>query len=110
MKSQRWNEEGRRRQTGAEEREKWIERYRGSAQTQRAFAAEHGLCLSTLRSWLYRSAEPQSRPRWIELGVGPAPITAGEWEAEVVVGEGRRIRFRGSPAQALLEWVKEALR
>ena len=101
----------RRERTSAGEREGWVRRYRGSGQSQRAFALEHGLVLSTLRCWLRRDQSPGGSPRWIELEVGAAQRPIEDWEAEVRVdGQQRRVRFRGGMARELLEWVKERLR
>ena len=103
---------GRRRErTNASEREGWVRRYRCSGQSQRAFAEEHGLVLSTLRCWLRRDQGPERSPRWIELGVGAAQRPMEDWEAEVSFdGQQRRVRFRGGMARELLDWVKECLR
>lgn len=43
-----------RRRRSCQEIEDWIERYRQSGQSARAFAARHGLRVGTLRQWLYR--------------------------------------------------------
>lgn len=99
----------RRERTSAVEREGWVRRYRSSGQSQRAFAEEHGLVLSTLRCWLRRDQSPEASPRWIELEVGPAQRPIEGWEAEVILGEQRKVRFRGGMARELLEWVKERL-
>ena len=42
------------RRRSGREIEEWIERYRQSGQSARAFALAHGLRVDTLRGWLYR--------------------------------------------------------
>jgi transposase-like protein len=42
------------RQRKRAERERWVEAYRTSAQTQAAFAKAHGINLATLQGWIYK--------------------------------------------------------
>ena len=47
---------GHRRRWSRSEREQWLRAYRASALTQERFAAEHGINVTTLRSWIYKPA------------------------------------------------------
>jgi len=50
------------RQRSAEEIETWVARYRQSGQTQRAFAAAHGIRAGTLARWLAGFTEEVKSP------------------------------------------------
>ena len=57
------------RRRSGREIEEWIERYRQSGQSARAFASTHGLRVDTLRGWLYRR-----RKRAKDLGGAMIPV------------------------------------
>jgi hypothetical protein len=89
----------------AAERAQWLERYRRSGLTQRAFAEAQGLNLSRLRYWLY-SPRPSSEavvpaPRLQEIRVDGWPA-ANSWGAEVSLPDGRIIRLDAPLARELI--------
>jgi hypothetical protein len=75
-----------RRRDWAEVAEGW-ER---SGKTQRAFALQRGVCLTTLQSWIYRRRRERSPSRLVEVRVAPAPATSSS--AEIVLPQGIRVR------------------
>jgi hypothetical protein len=88
------------------QRQQWLERFRHSGLSQAAFASAQGLKLSTLRYWLYhlppvpRPASPALRLQEIHVDGGwPA---APDWEAEIALPDGRRIRLRSALARELV--------
>ena len=89
----------------AAQRAQWLERYRRSGLTQRAFAEAEGLNLSRLRYWLY-GPRPSSEavapaPRLQEIHVAGWPA-ANSWGAEVGLPDGRVIRLDAPLARELL--------
>ncbi|WP_404365607.1 IS66 family insertion sequence element accessory protein TnpA [Corallococcus coralloides] len=72
------------------------EAFEASGQTQREFAAAHGMRLSTLQSWVYRRrrAAPSRADavRLLPVQVATAP-EAAESVLEVVAASGARVRF-----------------
>jgi hypothetical protein len=77
-----------RRRDWAEVAEGW-ER---SGKTQRAFALQRGVCLTTLQSWIYRRRRERSPSRLVEVRVAPAPAPATSSSAEIVLPQGIRVR------------------
>jgi transposase-like protein len=81
------------------ERAAWIARYRSSGLTQRRFAQQHGLALSTLQQWLYRQ-QHQSSPKipvtaFHEIPIAPlVPAISTAWAMEVVTSKGVTLRLR----------------
>lgn len=75
-----------RRRFSAEERANYIELYRQSGLTQRAFAKQQGLNLGTFHQWLHRTkADPRERAVGFKEIVLPG-ASAG-WSVEVVLGQ-----------------------
>lgn len=68
------------------EREELISRFRTSGQTQRAFAAAHGISEHTLSNWLTRLSEPATP--FIEI---PSQRT----EVELRFADGTELVVRG---------------
>ncbi|RKG56047.1 IS66 family insertion sequence hypothetical protein [Corallococcus sp. CA054B] len=72
------------------------EAFEASGQTQREFALERGVRLSTLQSWVYRArraATTRARPvRLLPVQVTTTPAEA-ESVLEVVAASGARVRF-----------------
>ena len=92
-------------QSTAAERERWIEQYRRSGQSQRTFAATHGLKLSQLRYWIYSPAPKvggmNPAPRLQEVQFNGWP-TAGCWSAEIAMPGGPTIRLDATLARELI--------
>lgn len=77
------------RQRKRAERERWVEAYRTSAQTQAVFAKAHGINLATLRGWIYETrAVNNGEPGRIEpvriVGGGLADATRARGAAITV--------------------------
>jgi hypothetical protein len=93
------------RQCDAAERTQWIERYRRSGQSQRTFAATHGLKLSQLRYWIYSPAPKaegrNTAPRLQEVHFNGWPA-AGCWSAEIALPSGPTIRLDATLARVLI--------
>jgi len=92
-------------QCTATERARWIEQYRRSGQSQRTFAATHGLKLSQLRYWIYSPAPKaegmNTAPRLQEVHFNGWPA-AGRWSAEVALPSGPTIRLDATLARELI--------
>lgn len=109
----------RRRRATAEERQRWIEAWERSQQTQAEFAAQHGLSVGTLRNWLRRaprpSADERPRPKFVEVDlerlVGPqATARSGSWEFEIRSPGGWMVAVApGTPVERLVA-VLEVMR
>jgi hypothetical protein len=59
-----------RKRLSPQERDDILNRFRQSGLTQRQFAAQAGVSLSWLQSWLYRAPKtkpPSKAPRWLEV-------------------------------------------
>jgi transposase-like protein len=84
----------------AGERQRLVAAWRGSGQTQAAFAQEHEIGLGTFRQWLYRGERPKARSRKVafrevthrgqalELLMSPA--------VEIAVGPEITVRLKGA--------------
>jgi hypothetical protein len=87
--------------TKQKEKPEWVrvaEEYEASGWTQREFAEQRGMKLSTLQSWVYRrrrqeSAAPEARMRLLPVEVTAAPGVGASGGVEVVLASGERVRF-----------------
>ncbi|WP_223760907.1 IS66 family insertion sequence element accessory protein TnpB [Corallococcus sp. AS-1-6] len=88
------------------------EAFEASGQTQREFAAAHGMRLSTLQSWVYRRrrAAPSRAEavRLLPVQVATAPA-ATESVLEVVAAGGARVRFAAGTDVAYVARLVAAL-
>lgn len=106
---------GRRIWTSAKERQRWIEEWEASGQTQEAFAEANGLRVGTLRNWIRRHGSPPARSlpvREISLAdvLGPDAPAGGDWEFEIRLPGGVALGVaRGTPGSRVRELL-EALR
>ena len=76
------------RRFSAEERERLLEAYERSGKTQRAFAEDNGVAVSTLLSWLSRKRKSkQEAPGWESVSLS---LGAASWE--VVLPGGTCVR------------------
>jgi transposase-like protein len=98
--------ERRRKRTNPAERAVWVQRFRLSRQTQRAFAQDHDIGLSTLQNWLRRQGETAAAPRFVEVPVNVQPSNRDPWEAEIVLPNSTTVRLRGERAG---EWASRIL-
>jgi len=100
-----------RRQYSARERERWVELCRKSKLTQAQFAREHGLKLSALRQWLYRSNRrtPAPRPVFEEV-LFSSPLLGPTWIAELAAGEDLTLRFGAQSSPEFIARVIQQLR
>jgi hypothetical protein len=93
------------------ERAQWIERYRQSGQSQRAFAQTHGLSLSQLRYWIYSPAPKAegvvTAPRVQEITLNGWPKQQ-PWSAEITLPTGPTIRLDTALARELLTPLLQA--
>lgn len=92
-----------------EEVERLISDYERSGLTQRAFAREKGLKLTTFQYWLYRRARSNSA-RMVEVPVpeAPAPVQAARYRLEFP--DGKVLSFSGPVPPEELEQIYRALR
>jgi hypothetical protein len=99
------------RNYSASERERWVELCRKSELTQAQFAREHGLKLSALRQWLYRSNRrtPAPRPVFEEV-LFSSPLPGPAWIAEMAAGEDLTLRFGAQSSPEFIARVIEQLR
>jgi hypothetical protein len=83
----------------------WIERFRRSGQSQRAFAQAHGLKLSQFRYWLYdpvlAAKNPCDVPRLQEVSLVPRFSQSG-WSAEISLPAGPTVRLNERLARELI--------
>lgn len=98
------------RNYSARERERWVELCRQSELTQAQFAREHGLKLSALRQWLYRSHRrtPGPRPVFEEV-LCSSPLLGPTWIAEMAAGEGITLRFGAQSSPEFIARVIQQL-
>ena len=89
------------------ERAQWVRQYLQSGLTQREFAVQHGLRLSTLQRWLAQNSHLASAPRFAELKL-PALPSPAPWAAEVVRVDGATLRLAHDVAPALLRQLLRA--
>ena len=82
------------------DRERLLTAFARSGLTQEAFAQEHGVPVSTLRSWIYRRreamAEQKLEPRLLPVQVVDAPAAMQRDEAapvELSLASGLTLRF-----------------
>ena len=87
-----------RRRRNAASRRRWARRWRESGQSARAFAAEHGLALSSLSRWSseLREHEAAAATAGAFIEVTAAPKPAVPVPVRVVVG-GVRLEFDQLP-------------
>jgi len=99
------------RNYSASERERWVELCRKSELTQARFAREHGLKLSALRQWLYRSNRrtPAPGPVFEEVLCSP-PLLSPTWIAEMAAGEDITLRFGAQSSPEFIGRVIQQLR
>ena len=91
------------------EKPQWVrvaEQLEASGLTQKQFAQQQGLPLSTVQSWLYRrrrqaSRSPEQPVRMLPVEVSPAPV-AERGRLEVITSRGVCIRV---PAGTDVEYV-----
>jgi transposase-like protein len=97
----------RRLRSNAAERAHWTRQYRQSGLTQREFARQHGLRLSTLQRWVAQQAHLTTTPPFTELKM-PAVSRAAPWAAEVVREDGATLRLAHDVTPALLRQLLRA--
>lgn len=89
------------------ERERWVRKYRGSGQSLRQFARQHGVGVGQLRYWVYGPAKARAADKpglvFQEVRLAQAVGASGRWEAEVGLPDGTTVRLG---RQADLEWAK----
>jgi len=100
MRNERSNlEAGGRRWRSAEEGSELVERYVESGLTQRVFAQEEGIGVSTLQYWLRKiSAAEGGAPRFGGTGV------VSLLEVEIASNRGSRVEAKPAGPVAELEW------
>jgi transposase-like protein len=91
----------RRARSSASERAQWAQRFFQSGLSQRDFALQHGLKLSTLQRWVAQQhpAAP-SAPAFVEVKLPPA---ASHWAAELVRADGSVLRLAAHVPTAWFE-------
>jgi len=85
-----------RRRFGPEEREQLLVAYRRSGLTQREFASQHGVSLSSLVLWLRKHRQmtrASTRPPFIALPTGLAALSSPQRTYAVDLGGGQRLEI-----------------
>jgi hypothetical protein len=87
-----------RRRFSAKDRRKFLARWRRSQQTQREFARQCGLKLTTFRQWLYRTKQPKAGGRRVAFQemTNAAPLWAPGPTVEIAVGPEITLRLNGT--------------
>lgn len=109
--SSRSTPSGRRRRATTEERQRWIDAWEQSQQTQAEFAAQHGLSVGTLRNWLRQASRPSAderpHPKFVEVDLerlvgSEATARPGSWEFEIRTSGGWIVAVApGTPVERL---------
>jgi hypothetical protein len=89
-------------------RERIVQSYRTTQLTQRDFAAQAGISVSTLHKWLQQaaSAQPTAKPRFIALpGVVAAPMAGPTYRLVFPSGVALEVRA-GFTEQELATWLQ----
>jgi len=94
-----------RRRFTAAERAAWVRRFQRSGLTQRDFATQHGLGLSTLGRWLGQPSNSVSAPAFAEVKL---PVPGGRWAAEIVHADGVVLRLAHDVPVHLVEQLLPA--
>lgn len=102
----------------AEDRARWVGRYRESGLGLKRFAEEHGLRYSQLHYWIY-GGRRRGRTARAEIAEAGPPVfreyllprpPAGDWGAEITLADGTSLRVRSGTdplwAGALLDQVR----
>jgi transposase-like protein len=76
--------------SSAAQRAQWVERFKQSGLTQRAFAQRHRLGLSTLVRWLAQARAGSTKSVFAEVKLPGGPHV---WAAEMVQSDGRVLRL-----------------
>jgi len=104
----------RRRQFESQQIQQWIQEYHESSLTQKQFALQIGVGLSTFTKWIYRRARAQSptAPKpWIEVKASKptnGPIQSPSYRIEFT--DGSRLDFSSNYAPKELEHLIGLLR
>jgi len=96
------------RRRNGREIEAWIERYRQSGKSARAFASAHGLRVDTLRGWVYRRGRRMKSPSTTMI---PVSVTDSREAAAAVtlrLPTGIEVEFRGPVAVSTLKELIES--
>lgn len=90
------------RRPGPDEWMQLLEKYEQSGLTQKEFAAQENLSLSTLQYWLYKRSKSHSKidvnssPRFLPIEVVASPALKAQADGEVIEAQlrcGARLRF-----------------
>jgi transposase-like protein len=87
------------------QRQQLLARFRQSQLTQEAFAARHGIGVSTLGKWLHRESQKSLPP--VKFREVTLPKPAPRWPVEVVSPHGWIVRLQtGSDLQTLPQLLR----
>jgi hypothetical protein len=89
----------RRPRSTAAERAQWGRRYQQSGLSQREFARQQAIGLSTLQRWLRETPAPEPPPVFAEVAW---PAVAPRWAVEVVRADGTVLRLTAEVPPAWL--------
>lgn len=96
-----------RRRRTPQQRHQLLARYHQSQMTQEAFAARHGIGVSTLGKWLHRESQKSLPP--VKFQEVTLPNSAPCWTMEVVSPQGWIIRLQNSSELRTLPQLLRAL-
>ena len=82
------------------ERVQWAQRFYQSGLSQREFAAQHRLRLSTLQRWLRQNPLRSPAPSFAEIKL---PRVTSRWALEVIRSDGTVVRVAHDASPALLQ-------
>jgi transposase-like protein len=94
-----------RRRWTRKQRQQLLARFHQSQMTQEAFAARHGIGVSTLGKWLHRESQKRLPPVKFQEVKLPNPVS--RWPIEVVSPHGWIVRLQtGSDLQTLPQLLR----
>jgi hypothetical protein len=104
-------EERRRRRMSAQKRNELLARYKASNLTQKEFASQESIPLSTLTYWLRRlrassnsfSSVSAEQVSFKEVSLPQAVLGSGPWVAEISMGNGRTLRLGAEAPDGLVQ-------
>ena len=97
----------RRRRWSSEQRDQFLASFHESKMTQRDFASNNGVGLSTLVKWL--RVEREAVPAKVKFQEVRLPNPASRWPVEVVSPQGWIVRLQNGSAVEMLPELLQAL-
>jgi hypothetical protein len=96
------NDSAPRKRLTTDQRQRLLARYHRSALTQAAFAARHGIGLSTLGKWLREEPAADACPSPVRFQEVVLPGSAPRWAVELVSPQGWIVRLHATSDAGVL--------